>query len=97
MDFQPRDHFAEHDDPDVERFTIIDESDVMYQIAEKSDHATAYSGFLQYWIPKGKLTERVEDGLCEKVGQVSEEQLEKLERAAGFDPETRSTESVAAE
>lgn len=77
MEFQTKDFFKEHDDTEVNGFTIIEVAEEQVRIAEKWERSKSPT-WTVYWIPKNRLESRCEAGACEKKGQVNDNQYEAI-------------------
>lgn len=78
MDYDRKQYFQEHDDPTVSGFTVIDtDPDEGYRVAEQWQR-THGNQWVAYWVSEDKLSERVAEGQCEAIGEVTDEQFEKI-------------------
>jgi hypothetical protein len=72
-------YFRDDDAPDIDGFTIIEESDDAVRIAEKRDGEWAKP----YWMPKSELQERLDSGLATRVGTISSDQYMRVCQSVG--------------
>lgn len=75
-DHDTKEFFTELADNEVTGFVIIETGRGQYRLAEKWKRADDEPKWVTYWVPAHQLESRLEDGLCEKKGTVSDEQFE---------------------
>lgn len=77
MEHSIRTYFKEHDADDVKGFTVLEASDGKYHIAEKwlAGGTNGQDRWLDYWISATDLERRIEQGKCEPVGSLNDEQF----------------------
>jgi hypothetical protein len=112
MEHKERTYFTENEYDDVKGFTVLKTQDGEYHIAEKwlaSDASEADSEgeassppeneedvWLDYWIPESDLLSRVEEGLCEPKGTLTDEQYAAVCENVGWYTDEQEGEPVAA-
>lgn len=75
-------HYLEHEDDDIERFTLIDVSETQVRIAEARVKGDGRQRWDVYWTPIEELKRREALGNCEYVGNVTNEQLARITELA---------------
>lgn len=70
--------FRENDDPDVGGFTIIEIGNDEYRLGEKWERNGESDKWVSYWVPASHLDDRISTEQCERVGNLSDEQLESV-------------------
>lgn len=78
MSFERRQFFREYDDPTVSGFTIIDTGEESYRIAEKWNRSDGEPVWTTYWITESKLEDRIESDGCEPVGNLTDDQFQRV-------------------
>ncbi len=78
MEYDIKSFFKEHDDDEVQGFAIIETGDGSYRIAEKWNRPDGGESWVSYWVPEAQLLARVREGQCEKVGNLTDDQYEKV-------------------
>lgn len=76
MNYNARTYFTEREHDDVKGFTVLKAEDGDYHIAEKWLKEDGDDRWLDYWVPESDLMDRVDDGLCEAKGSLTDEQFE---------------------
>jgi len=76
MNYDSRTYFSENEYDDVKGFTILNAKNGDYHIAEKWLKEDGDDRWLDYWVPESDLMDRVDDGLCEPKGTLTDEQFE---------------------
>lgn len=87
MEYDNRTFFKEHEEDDVKGFTVLRVNEDAYHIGEKwlAHNDEDEDVWVQYVIPESQLLRRVEAGECEPVGQLSDEQFDKVVSLVGMD------------
>jgi len=89
MSYESQTYFQENEEPDVKGFTILRVDDGECHIAEKwlagPENDNTEDKWMSYWIPESDLDERVENGDCEKVGNLTDEQFTTVCEKVGWE------------
>ena len=77
MEHSIRTYFKEHDADDVKGFTVLETKNGRYHIAEKwlAGGNNGEDRWIDYWISSSDLERRIEEGKCEPVGSLNDEQF----------------------
>jgi hypothetical protein len=78
MDHQPRTYFTENEYDDVKGFTVLKVESGDYHIAEKWLKENGDDCWLDYWVSESDLSDRVDDGLCEPKGKLTDAQFQEV-------------------
>lgn len=78
MKYDIQSYFKEIADNEVTGFTIIERRNGQYRLAEKWSRPDGDAIWQTYWIPESQLVDRTEAGLCERVGELTEEQFQQV-------------------
>lgn len=97
MEHNERTYFTENEYDDVKGFTVLKTQEGEYHIAEKwLKSGEEEDVWLDYWIPEADLLARVDDGLCEPKGTLTDEQYAAVCEQVGWYTDEEEAEAVAA-
>lgn len=97
MEHKERTYFTENEYDDVKGFTVLKTQDGEYHIAEKwLKSGEQEDVWLDYWIPESDLLSRVDEGLCEPKGTLTDEQYAAVCENVGWYTDEQEGEPVAA-
>lgn len=81
MEYNQKHYFREHGDATVDGFTIVETSEDQYRVAEQWERNDEPM-WADYWIDESELLDRIERDVVEPVGEISDDQFDKLCKVA---------------
>lgn len=84
MEYDSGDYFREHADEEVRGFTILSAETGTYELGERWERPDDDPLWHKYSVSEEQLLDRVEDGACEKVGSLTDDQFERVKKAVGI-------------
>lgn len=86
--YDQRTYFKEHEQDDVKGFIILSVDEGGYFVGEKWLRSEQDDLWESYHVGEAQLANRVRADKCEPVGQISQEQFEKVLKLTGADAES---------